>query len=49
MDYAWAALAMIRLADGIGWPGGRRLPIPEFGLWTLAVLLLYALGWIGLS
>jgi len=49
MDYAWAALAVIRLADGIGWPGERRLPIPEFGLWTLAVLLLYALGWIGLS
>jgi len=49
MDYAWAALAVIMPVDDMGWPGGRRLPIPEFGLCTLAVLLLYALGWIGLS
>jgi len=49
MDYAWAALAVIRLADDMRWPGGHRLPIPGLGLCTLAVLLLYALGWIGRS
>jgi hypothetical protein len=27
MDYALAALAGIRLADDMGWPGGHRLLI----------------------
>ena len=53
MDYALAALAGIRLADDMAhWCVGREDIDYRFrglGLCTLAVLLLYALGWIGRS
>ena len=53
MDYALAALAGIRLADDMARlvcrPKDIDYRIRGLGLCTLAVLLLYALGWIGLA
>jgi len=53
MDYAWAALAGIRLADDMARLVCRPEDIDDrirgLGLCTLAVLLLSALGWIGWS
>lgn len=53
MDYAWAALAGIRLADDMarlmGRPEDIDYRIRGLGLCALAVLLLSALGWIGWS
>ena len=53
MDYALAALAEIRLADDMARlvcrPEDIDYRIRGLGLCTLAVLLLYALGWFCLS
>lgn len=53
MDYALAALSGIRLADDMARLVCRLEDIDYrirgLGLCTLAVLLLYALGWIGRS